>query len=1257
MTSPLSTGVKGDAGVNGVGLIVNTQLGWEFRAQPVADVGIDAQIEPVADTVSTGGLLGVQIKAWPSLIENPTPDGEGWYFRESTQRLRHYWLRYRLPVILVLYDIEAHVAYWQSITEDTVEVTGAGFKVFVPRSQRLDAEAAVALARLARQAPNDPFDQQVMDLPPACADSLTVLRETAPALAQELAEALVHGRDAPGSAIDRVRERGTTAWPWLAWSGIAEYAAEYGLREQAAQCLIHGAERCDDEATHARITACAGMFLSSEDPEHARRLLTKASATPDGNLLAAVGLAALDHRGRTGPIPVPAVLAEHPEQATADATIQRFLADRAALSGDLDAAIGFHERALALAPRSPAQMLALAEALLRRRQPEPGATHLADYRRAALLARHARAARRRYLADSVPAATILLHALHLGGDERSAIRVAQPAPDGDAIEAEAESPGLAFYAARLCYETGDVAAGDQFEATIARSGSAEWITECAAVKASTCGASPEEQINRWQDFLATDAPDDHRLVALNQLAELGVWPLPELERLRDKGFLTEGTYDTVHAQALAATDRQPEALALLRRASTISIVAAEFYARQLAHLGHVNDSIQVCDEATLRFGDPRPELLALDVLTHAGRTDDVITRVGELLSRDDLPANLRHRVRIRIIEVQATCCDWLKCEKLARAGLAEAERLLHDHTIPGTGPVEVAPPALSDLRTWQRNYSWVIIFSQLHRNQTDEAFRTLTQLAPEPVSPADITAWSDLHRLHGWTPATAQQALTLATRDEVPLVVAAPIFLSLVQTCRTEPVGRPSDDVTTPASGLSVVVSEQFHQQLTEAWAAFLKRYPAAVRTLNSEDPRFAEQVRDLLLPHAIRYDLALVSVRAGRLPLGALSAASGTPYLLSLAQNLAGLIHAVTATPEDHERETNAARNALGATIAIEGSALYLAAAATQLWPAAIDAFLKILMPEPSARDVVRSHSAVRDSAITAGVLGADPRSGDLRLAPPDEAARLRELEATEKALQASQECRPAVVTDTATFGTSLNSDTISPWLAPVAVAIENNVALYSDDAHIRKLATYFGVSAFGSLALIEVLLDAAQLDAQAAEAMIEDLFRSNVVDLPNAWPLLARIAQAHGAATPPVLTNLTRTAFWQDVGEDHMVRVIATLAQHLEREPPTVEAFTVAAALGLTATFGPPDRVLAILGTILILTAADLSAESAEPTLRAIRQLASRHGWDPIPLLREQLIEALSDPDDSFAMSPENAEQTAARILGDSQTPRAME
>jgi hypothetical protein len=80
------------------------------------------------------------------------------------------------------------------------------------------------------------------------------------------------------------------------------------------------------------------------------------------------------------------------------------------------------QRALPLAPDAPGQQLALAEALLRRSRPASGGSHMADYRMAANLAAVARAARRRWRADSTPAAEILLPALALGGDERSAIR-------------------------------------------------------------------------------------------------------------------------------------------------------------------------------------------------------------------------------------------------------------------------------------------------------------------------------------------------------------------------------------------------------------------------------------------------------------------------------------------------------------------------------------------------------------------------------------------------------------------------------------------------------------------------------------------------------------------------------------------------------------------------------------------------------------------------------------------------------------------
>ncbi|MEU4243150.1 DUF4365 domain-containing protein [Actinoplanes sp. NPDC026619] len=1241
MTSPLSTEVTGAAGANGVGLLVN-RLGWHFRRQLEADVGIDAQIETVMETVATARQLGVQIKAGSSWFTEPASGASGWWFRERDQTHRRYWLRYPLSVIVVLYDIEAHTAYWQVVDEDTAVPTGSGFKVFVPRGQRIDAECAPRLAELARRAPNDPFDKQVADLPSACADSLVTLRERAPAVAQELAEVLLAGRDDPAAAVRRLRKPRSIAWPWPAWTALAEYAAEYALNALAADCLLQGVDACDDDPMCARMTAAAGVYLITVDPERARRLLTEASTRPAGALSAAVGLATLDHGTLDGPIPVPAVLAEHPTQAAADATVQRFLGDQAARRGDTDMAITFYEKALELAPWSAAQMLTLAEALLRRREPGPGETSLADYRRAASLAERARTTRRRCRADSVAAARVLLHAIELGGDERSAIRVAAPDPDGEATDAEAASAELAFYAARLCFETGNLIAGERFEATIARSGNAEWTAHCAAVKASTGGANAAEQVSRWRQFLDTDAPDDRRLVALNHLAELGVWPLPDLERMHSRGLLTDGFYNGMHAEALAAAGRWAEALDLLRPLSRTSIVMAESYARKLAAQGDTKDSVLVCDEAAMRFGDARMDLLALDVLSRAGRTKDVQERATELLSRADLPANLRHRIRCRLIDAHGVHCDWLKAEKLARSGLSEVQDLLQSRGLSASETVESPRPAPGDLHTWLSYYSWAVIVSLIHRGQIDDAFVMLERLDPVAITAVEIATWGDLHQAHGWTPETAERALAVAGGDDVPIFVAAPILFSLQQFCRA---GRDRTRVdVTDDSVSTATVSEQLARQIERAWADLVGLHPAMARALESDGGSgFAEQVRALLLPHAIKFDQAREAVRAGRLPLGVLSAATGEPYVLSLVRRAAGMITAITANDGQHSQEIETCRSALDGAIVIEGSALYLASATTQLWAVAKDAFAEILIPEPAAHDVVLGHRFVAEGAAA----GARPGGGNSPSAPLADALPMQELHEAEKLLHDSKQCRPVVVVaDTGGLGVALNTRTINPWLAPIAVAIEHDIALFSDDVYLRRLAGYFGARTFGSLALIEVLLEAERINVQAATDMIENFFRLRVVDLPNAWPLAARIAQVEGAGAPPILTNLARTSFWQDIGQANFIGALFQLLEHVQRAPGAVEMFTSAAAAGLTATFGPPERVLATLGTAVILTATDLTAAASEPALRAIRQLAAQHGWNPIPQLRDDLIAALVDPDGSFAMSDNEAVDTAKRL-----------
>jgi TPR repeat protein len=143
---PAAADNTGRIGVHGVAQLVHRELGWKFREQHESDVGVDALVEVVERERALGRLLALQIKAGRSWFREPAPS-PGWVFRGSRRHLT-YWLDHDLPVLVVLYDDDLQVGYWQHVTAATVEQTGAGFKLVVPAANRLDASAAEPLREL-----------------------------------------------------------------------------------------------------------------------------------------------------------------------------------------------------------------------------------------------------------------------------------------------------------------------------------------------------------------------------------------------------------------------------------------------------------------------------------------------------------------------------------------------------------------------------------------------------------------------------------------------------------------------------------------------------------------------------------------------------------------------------------------------------------------------------------------------------------------------------------------------------------------------------------------------------------------------------------------------------------------------------------------------------------------------------------------------------------------------------------------------------
>lgn len=112
------------------------RVGWFFREQHVHDWGIDGHVEIVRDGRPTGELIAMQIKSGASFFRGE--DEKNVTFRPEAKHVE-YWLKHSMPVIVVLYNPEMDVAYWERIAEETLTRTKKGFKVLVPKSQSFES--------------------------------------------------------------------------------------------------------------------------------------------------------------------------------------------------------------------------------------------------------------------------------------------------------------------------------------------------------------------------------------------------------------------------------------------------------------------------------------------------------------------------------------------------------------------------------------------------------------------------------------------------------------------------------------------------------------------------------------------------------------------------------------------------------------------------------------------------------------------------------------------------------------------------------------------------------------------------------------------------------------------------------------------------------------------------------------------------------------------------------------------------------------
>ncbi|MEV7282956.1 DUF4365 domain-containing protein [Streptomyces sp. NPDC093252] len=1238
MTTVRPTHLVDRAGVLRTGFLVTSRLGWLFREQETSDVGIDAHFEVVAGASitarttgrPTGRLLAVQIKSGESQF-TAVAEGGWWYPCDAAHVA--YWRHHSLPVALLLFDPRTERVHWQHVTADTLVPTGKHYKVFVPVDQQIDQANAEALGRPARlQDEVDPFREAVDRLPGDTRIQLLREHQAGAAHAFPLAVFLADADD-PADAVGRL----LNAPPdWLtgleaereerAWRTVAAYGSSHEIGMPAVKALERAAAVTSND--RGRLLALAALLAATHASEDTPRL-ADAAQEEGAAVLVAAARALFDAGGRHParlPDTVERALAAGDPAAINDVNILRFTAHCHFAADRREEGEDMLERALRLDPGEPAVQLELAHCLLRRTAVGAPRQVFFDTGRAERLAQAARAEYRRWRGPSARAAAVLLEARLMSGDITAAIHTAIAAPEGDAHEPETHSQPLVAEAVRLAYQSGRTDLVQTLAAHL--TGHGEKLQLAAYASEADPAAGRADHIGAWRAAAAGATTDEQKTAAAFALTGHGVWPVPDLDELREQRALPEAVYQTRRAVADAVNGDSAAAIRRLREWESHSLVAAMALVDQYTIQERPELAAEAAERAGQRFGDTHLRVLAIDLWDRCGHREQARLKALTLLGRPYLAAGTRSRLRRVIIQWAQERADWDDMEEHALVGLAEEtgiEHITSPQGAAGSVPAQALPLV------------WAAIHAQLNARRLETARDTHARFAPQIRNPHDARAWLTLTEWSGWTVALAQAAIDLAERHrfEDPELTGALLNAVLLAT------GEPSADPD-PAPP---VQTTDAHTQETAPTALALpdplgrKIQELLAQTAESRSLTTVHGTQNLLQyveqTHGPREPLlqaAADAVRAGVLTTGILARAARRPVALAVIHRASGLIPACTLHQEHVTAEVRAAHQALNRTAVLDPTALAL----TALLPGRFDQLRAVFAATPVPRavfdDTVMTRYALDGLLRSSGQLGVhEGRAIFTRYSDQDRQQHHREAAAFFRIISVLQ---PVEVPDLTEIRHRLglqhaSDDEVASWLSAAQHALNTQAPVWCDDAALRGLLLRADVPAFGTVALLRLLTDHDDYPDFTHERYRRDLrtlLESYVVDLPVTTDEITDLAQAQDWAPAAAAAMFARPQFWANEAlKERWTRIAEKV---WENAPGQIEGWLRHAITGVTALLAPQEMLPAVVEltaeTLLATGIGPEPAEALQPAAlealqarsKAVGRLRALNGQPAVPL-----------------------------------------
>jgi hypothetical protein len=293
------------------------KIRYIFRDMPQeSDYGIDAEIE-IKDEVSgkaTGRLLKAQIRSGGSHIEKETEDA--FVFRSQNRWHLENWRKHALPVLIILVDVDAEIAYW-AIVDQCARVTGQSWVITIPKAQRIDASAKEPWRKLANELANEVATR-------ARADYLRIRdlwsegRRTA---------AFIESRALLEQPSWRFADGKTQA---EAYRSLAFWSYRRDRDAAATDAYLRKAKEADPDSDETAVHATVAMLTLGVDA--ALQMVASPSSTGAANLRVSLLL----HSGQIDA--AAAALASWPPTAARDAETARMEARLALARGDMERA-------------------------------------------------------------------------------------------------------------------------------------------------------------------------------------------------------------------------------------------------------------------------------------------------------------------------------------------------------------------------------------------------------------------------------------------------------------------------------------------------------------------------------------------------------------------------------------------------------------------------------------------------------------------------------------------------------------------------------------------------------------------------------------------------------------------------------------------------------------------------------------------------------------------------------------------------------